>query len=54
MLTMITKGLSEEISTNELLKRIEALEKNQSTFIGPDIPPCFFLNGNIEAYYDDK
>ena len=54
MVAMTTSALSEEISTNELLKRIEALEKKQSTFIGPDIPPGFFVNGNVEAYYDDN
>ena len=54
MVAMTTSALSEEISTNELLKRIEALEKKQSTFIGPDIPTGFFVNGNVEAYYDDK
>jgi|GEM_PF-3472445 len=54
MVAMTTSALSEEISTNELLKRIEALEKKQSTFIGPDIPTGFFVNGNVEAYYDEK
>ena len=43
---------AEEVTNEELLKRIQALESKD--FIGPDIPSGFFVNGNVEAYYDDK
>ena len=47
MLTFATTSQADEQS--ELLKRIEALESKQS-----NIPDGFFVNGNLEAYYDDK
>ena len=43
---------ADEVSNADLLKRIKVLESKD--FIGPDIPSGFFVNGNVEAYYDDK
>ena len=51
---LLTMGLvfptqADELTNADLLKRIEALESSKG-----NIPSGFFVNGNIEAYYDDK
>ena len=52
-MSLIFPAQADDVTNKELLKRIEVLESKKD-FIGPDIPSGFFVNGNVEAYYDDK
>ncbi len=45
---------ADDLTGTDFIKRLEVLEKKQKDFIGPDIPDGFFVNGNVEAYYDDR
>ena len=45
---------ADDLTGTDFIKRLEVLEKKQKDFIGPDIPDGFFVNGNVEQYFDDR